>query len=110
MITLCVLVLYQPIGLIRSSFIEMSGGALGDKTAAEDIRSKILAHVPEAQIEDVFISKTGSAFLAIAFMKPAFFDDHDAAAQQKMRADVMAALTPTYAHLGFELVMAPDPT
>lgn len=109
-ITLCVLVLYQPIGLIRSSFIEMSGGALGDKVAREEIRGKILAHVPEAQIEDMFISKTGSAFLAIAFVQPEFFDNHDAAAQKQMRADVMTALTPTYPHLGFELVMAPDAT
>ncbi|SFK93871.1 cation transporter [Shimia haliotis] len=107
-ITLCALVLYQPIGLIRSSFIEMSGGALGDKVARDDIRTKILAQVPEDQVEDMFISKTGSAFLAVAFVSPEFFDAHSAAEQQKMRADVMAALTPSYPHLGFDFVMAPD--
>ena len=107
-VTLCMLVLYQPIRMIRNSFIEMSGGALGDKATRNDIRDKILANVSEDQIEDMFISKTGSAFVAIAFMRPEFFDKQDAAAQQKLRADVLTALTPTYPHFTFEFVMAAD--
>ncbi|MCY3680778.1 MAG: cation transporter [Gemmatimonadetes bacterium] len=74
---LCLLVMYQPIKLIKDSFIELSGGALNDPIVTDKIRSVVSEHIENTEIADLFISKTGSGYLVVAFMKAGFFGKHN---------------------------------
>ena len=107
-VALCVLVLYQPIKLIRDSFIEVSGGALNDRTVTEEIRALVSARIDEAEISDMFITKTGSSYLVVAFMRPGFFVAQDAGELVRLKREVTRELETRLGYVAFELVLAED--
>lgn len=110
-LVLCLSVLYQPVRLIRKSFIELSGGALDDPKVTEKMRSIVSGHVGDREIANLFVSKTGSAYLVVAFMQSGFFDAHDSGALLRMRQEARDELKDEFGHVAFELTLAeaPDP-
>ena len=107
-VVLCVLVLYQPIKLVRDSFVEVSGGALNDRAVANEIRSIVSAHIDEEEISDLFISKTGSAYLVAAFMRPGFFVASSARELVRLKRDVKEELEARLGYVAFELALSQD--
>ena len=109
---LCVSVMYQPIRQIRISFVELSGGALNDPEATGKIRSVVLDHIEDRDIADLFISKTGSSYLVVAFLKGGFFDAHDSGGLLRTRQDITDELKNDFEYVSFELTLAqgPDPS
>ena len=107
-VVLCVLVLYQPIKLVRNSFVEVSGGALHDRGVTEEIRSVAAAYIDEAEISDLFISKTGSAYLVVAFMSPGFFVASSARELVRLKGEVKRELETKLGYVAFELALAED--
>ncbi len=109
-VALCVLVLYQPIKLVRDSFVEVSGGALGDRAVTGEIRSLVSAHIDETQISDMFITKTGSSYLVVAFMQPGFFVARNARELVRLKRDVKREMEARLGYVAFELALAEDPS
>ncbi len=105
---LCFLVVAQPIKLIKNSFIELSGGALNDTTIKSKICSIILNQIQNEKIANIFISKTGSSYLVIAFMEASFFDIHSSQELLKIKRNITQNLAKNYTHIFFELVLAED--
>ena len=105
-VALCVLVLYQPIKLVRDSFIEVSGGALNDRAVTEEIRSLVSTRIDDAEMSDLFITKTGSSYLVAAFMRPGFFVGSDAGELVRLKRDVKRELEARLGHVAFELALA----
>ena len=107
-VLLCLLVLYQPIKLIKDSFIEVSGGALNDPAATDQIRSVVSAHIDESEVADLFVSKTGSAFLVVAFMNAGFFSTKSPQELVRLKQEVEHELEIELGHVAFELTLAAD--
>ncbi|KLV04262.1 hypothetical protein ABT56_16615 [Photobacterium aquae] len=65
---LACLMIKQPLGIVKQAFIEMAGGRLSQGDDYSRIEQTIEVHLRKYAIsaEDIFISKTGSSFLAIA--------------------------------------------
>lgn len=103
---LCVSVMYLPIRQIRQSFVELSGGALNDPEATGKIRSVVLDHIEDRDIANLFISKTGSSYLVVAFLKGGFFDAQDSRGLLRTRQDVTDALKNDFEYVSFELTLA----
>ena len=108
-LVLCLSVMYQPIKLMRDSFIELSGGALNDPKVTEKIRSVVSRHIEGVEIADLFISKTGSAYLVVAFMKAVFFDAHNSEKLLRIRQEVTDELKNEFGYVAFELTLADEP-
>lgn len=106
---LCLLVVYQPVKLMKSSFIELSGGALQDAKANEKIRSCISKYIEDSDIADLFTSKTGSVYLVFALMKASFFDVHDSEAMLRMRKQVTVELKKEFSYVAFEFTLEQEP-
>ena len=107
-VALCVLVLYQPIKLVRDSFVEISGGAIGDRVVAGEIRFLVSAHIDEVEISDMFITKTGSSYLVVAFMNPGFFATRDGRELVGLKRDVKRELESRLGYVAFDLALAED--
>ena len=107
-VVLCVLVLYQPIKLVRGSFVEVSGGALKDRAVTEEIHSVAATYIDDAEISDLFISKTGSAYLVVAFMNPGFFVASSARELVTLKREVKRELETRLGYVAFELALAED--
>ena len=107
-VALCVLVLYQPIKLVRNSFVEVSGGALHDRAVTGEIRSVVSTHIDETEILDMFITKTGSSYLVAAFMRPGFFVASSTRELVTLKRDVKRELEARLGYVAFELVLAED--
>lgn len=108
-LVLCLAVVYQPIRLIRNSFVELAGGALDDPKVAQKMRSIVSRHVEDGAIASLFMSKTGSAYLVVGFMQSAFFDAHDSATLLRMRQQARDELNEEFGHVAFELTLADAP-
>ena len=107
-VALCVLLLYQPVKLIRNSFVEVSGGVLKDQAVADEIRSVASAHIDDAEVSDLFISKTGSSYLVVAFMRPGFFVARTAQELVSLKREVRRELENRLGYVAFELTLAED--
>ena len=107
-VALCVLVLYQPVKLVRDSFVEVSGGTLKDEAVAGEIGSLVITHIDEAEISDLFITKTGSHYLVVAFMNAGFFSASDPVELVRLKRDVNRRLEARLGYVAFELVLAED--
>lgn len=103
---LCILVCWQPIKLVRDSFIELSGGALTDSAVAGRIRSVVSTYIRDKDIADLFISKTGSSYLVVAFMQASFFDSLGGRELLSLQRDVTQALVADYDYVAFELCLS----
>ena len=106
---LCILVCWQPLKLIRDSFIELSGGALTDSAVTGKISSVVSTYIQDRDIADLFISKTGSAYLVVAFMNAGFFDKLDGRELLSLKQEVTQALVADYDHVAFELCLSGQP-
>lgn len=107
---LCLLVCFQPIKLIKDSFIEISGGALNDPTITGKISSVVSTYIQDKEIVELFISKTGSAYLVVAFIKARFFDTCDSEELLSIKQEVTQALVKDYGYATFELALAGNTT
>lgn len=107
-VALCVLVLYQPIKLVWDSFVEVSGGALSDRVVAVEIRSLVSAHIDKTDVSDMFITKTGSSYLVVAFMRPGFFVARSAGELVGLKRRVKRKLEASLGYAAFELALAED--
>ena len=107
---LCLLVCFQPIKLIKDSFIEISGGALNDSAITGKISSVISTYIQDKEIAELFISKTGSAYLVVAFMEASFFSTHDSQELLSIKQEVTQALVKNYGYATFELALADNTT
>lgn len=105
---LCLLVMYHPIKLVKDSFVELSGGALNDPMATGRLRSVISKHIENTEIADLFVSKTGSGYLVVAFMKADFFGTHDSQRLLSMKHEVTHELESEFGYIAFELTLAGD--
>ena len=105
---LCLLVMYQPIKLVKESFIEISGGALNDPMLTGKIRSVVSKYVESTEIGDLFVSKTGSQYLVVAFMKAGFFGMHDVQNLLSMKQEATRELETEFGYIAFELALAGD--
>ena len=106
---LCVSVMYQPIRQIRHSFVELAGGALDDPEVTGKIRSVVLKHLADGDIANLFISKTGSSYLVVAFMEGGFFDAHVSRGLLRIRQDITDELKNDFDYVSFELTLAQGP-
>lgn len=106
---LCLLVCWQPIRLIRDSFIELSGGALTDSAVTGKISSVVSTYIQDKEIADLFISKTGSSYLVVAFMQASFFDRFGGRELLSLKQEVTQALVAVYDHVAFELCLSGHP-
>ena len=104
----CLLVMYQPIKLIKDSFIEVSGGALNDAAMTDRIGSIVSAHIDDPDITDLFVSKTGSAYLVIAFMSAGFFGAKKPRELVRLKREVQHELETELGYVAFELTLAED--
>ena len=107
---LCLFVCFQPIKLIKDSFIEISGGALNDPDVVGKISSIVSTHIQNKEIAELFISKTGSAYLIVAFMKASFFTTYDAQELLRTKQVITQELVKDYGHATFELALAGNTT
>ena len=107
-VSLCLLVLFQPIKLIKDSFIEVSGGALNDTAVTDRIRSIVATHIDTAEIADLFVSKTGSAYLVVAFMSPEVFVAKQPQDLVSLKREVKQELETEFGYVAFELTLAED--
>ena len=107
---LCLLVCFQPIKLIKDSFIEISGGALNDSAITGKISSVVSTYIQDKEIAEFFISKTGSAYLVVAFMEASFFSTHDSQELLSIKQEVTQALVKNYGYATFELALADNTT
>lgn len=107
---LCLLVCFQPIKLIKDSFIEISGGALNDPTITGKISSVVSTYIQDKEIVEIFISKTGSAYLIVAFIKASFFDTCDSEELLSIKQEVTQVLVKDYGYATFELALAGNTT
>lgn len=107
-VLLCVLVMYQPVKLIRDSFIEVSGGALNDPRATEKIRSVASTHISDMETVDLFISKTGSSYLVVAFMSANFLGANNPHDLVRLKGEIKRDLEKEFGHVAFELALADD--
>ena len=106
---LCLLVCWQPIRLIRDSFIEISGGALTDSAVTGKISSVVSTYIQDTDMADLFISKTGSSYLVVAFMQAGFFDKLGGRELLSLKQQVTQALVADYGHVAFELCLSGHP-
>ena len=106
---LCLSVMYQPVRLIRNSFVELSGGALNDPAVTERIRAVVSRHIEDRDVGNLFISKTGSSYLVVAFLNPGFFDAHDSRNLLRIRQAVTDELKQDFQYIAFELTLAAEP-
>lgn len=106
---LCVSVMYQPIRHIRNAFVELCGGALNDPQVTGKIRSAMSGRIEDRDIANLFISKTGSSYLVVAFLRGGFFDAHDSRGLLRIRQDITDALKDDFEYLSFELTLAQGP-
>ena len=107
-VLLCLLVMYQPIKLVKDSFIEVSGGALNDPRVTDKIRSVVSTHIEDTETADLFISKTGSAYLVVAFMSAEFFSASDPLDLVSLKQEVKRELENEFGYVAFELTLAED--
>ncbi|WP_096086256.1 cation transporter [Agaribacterium haliotis] len=105
-IALCLLVIYQPIKLIRSSFIEMSGGVLQDEETKNSIRDIINKHIDLESLDELFISKTGSSFLVIAFVGRIYLEEAGIEKTFELKELIATQLKDKYEHSTFEMALS----
>ena len=103
---LCLLVCWQPLRLVRDSFIELSGGALTDSAVTGKIGSVVSTYIQDTDMADLFISKTGSSYLVVAFMQAGFFDKLDGRELLGLKQRVTQALVADYDYVAFELCLS----
>lgn len=69
-VTLCLLLMGQPMLQIKQSFIELVGGRLTDSDTTDSVNASIRHYLPEAGlVKRSFISKTGSHYLVVVYLR-----------------------------------------
>ena len=104
---ICVLLGKGPLLLIRDSFIEIAGGTLQNrknKVQIEAILDKFLSQVD--QQHKSFISKTGSSYLVVAYLKTKAVAATGPEKIEQFRQQILAELQKQFPHVMFEIVLS----
>ncbi len=102
-VLMCLLLGYQPLKLIKEAFVEMAGGKISDQTTQTDIETIIKNHIPEKMVQGIFVSKTGSSFLAVAEVEVQFIKQQDAVS---VRQRIEKELKEKYGYVFFEIIFS----
>lgn len=105
-VLLCLLVMYQPVRLARNSYTELSGGALDDPVAVDRMRAIVSAGMEPGDIADLFVSKTGSGYLVVAFVRAEFFGTRDPRELRGIGRRATRELEEEFGYVTFALTLA----
>ncbi len=105
-LVLCVSLFSKPLEIIRESIIELALGVLQDKGTYNECNRVIRETCsPELTVDSLYMSKTGSRYLAVVLIHPT--DAGDAIHLDellKRKQAILERLRPQYPHLMVELV------
>jgi predicted Co/Zn/Cd cation transporter (cation efflux family) len=95
----------KPLEIIRDAVVELALGTLQNKAEAREIETAIKAVCETEFIVDrIYLSKTGSRYLAITMVRPLHSDALSMAAISKCKQDIACRFTDKYPHLMVHLL------
>ncbi|CAM3931716.1 DUF418 domain-containing protein [Alkalicoccus chagannorensis] len=101
---LALLLVREPVSMIRESVIELAGGALQNKGRQAYFEEVIARHKPASwNVEDVFISKNGSRYMLMIYIRhvDGYFAVEEAIG---MKRNVLKEAGAHYPHLYLEII------
>jgi predicted Co/Zn/Cd cation transporter (cation efflux family) len=95
----------KPLEIVRDAVIELALGTLQNKEEAQDIETTIRTVCESAFVVDrIYLSKTGSRYLAITMVRPDKSDSLSMAAIKKCKEDIASRFNDKYPHLMVHLL------
>ncbi|WP_152285665.1 cation transporter [Flavicella marina] len=101
-LTMCLFMISSPIGIIKNSFIELSGGSIQNKEEKTQIETCITNHIPEKTDYETFISKVGSGYLVVIYLNPTTINLNIEAIKQ-LHKNMLKELTTTFKSIKIEI-------
>ena len=100
---LALLMIGQPLGIIRGAFVELAGGKLQNKEQHQEITDLVSLHF--ASIPKLYISKTGSSYLVIIGVSLKQLKAQEEAVWREKKSKLSQALEAKYPFVDVELVV-----
>ncbi|KLN63433.1 MULTISPECIES: cation transporter [Vibrio] len=104
-LTLALLMIGQPIGIIREAFVELAGGKLQNEQQHQDISDLVTEHFAKQEIERLNISKTGSSYLVVIGVSLQQLQQQDKAVWHEQKALLTKVLVSKYPFVDVEVVV-----
>ncbi|MEZ8101190.1 cation transporter [Vibrio bivalvicida] len=104
-LTLALLMIGQPIGIIREAFVELAGGKLQNEQQHQDISNLVTEHFAKQEIERLNISKTGSSYLVVIGVSLQQLQQQDKAVWHEQKAQLTKVLVSKYPFVDVEVVV-----
>jgi len=106
-LTLALLMIGQPIGIIREAFVELAGGKLQNEQQHQEITDIVSQHLvsESLSIPKLNISKTGSSYLVVIGVSLADLKQQEETQWQTKKDQLSTALTEKYPFIDVEVVV-----
>lgn len=102
---LALLMIGQPIGIIREAFVELAGGKLQNEQQHQEISNLVTKHFAKQEIERLNISKTGSSYLVVIGVSLQQLQQQDNAAWREQKGQLTKVLASKYPFVDVEVVV-----
>lgn len=104
-LVLALLMIGQPIGIIREAFVELAGGKLQNEQQHQEISTLVTDHFANQEIEKLNISKTGSSYLVVIGVSLQQLQQQDNAVWREQKGQLTKALANKYPFVDVEVVV-----
>lgn len=104
-LVLALLMLGQPLGIIREAFIELAGGKLQNAEQHQEISDLVAHHFSNQQVPKLNISKTGSSYLVVIGVPLKQLQQQQEAVWREQKETLTQALSRKYPFIDVEVVV-----